>query len=134
MPTISALDSALRALRWAGIGTLAAAVALIGVGIGALAQLHAGFSVGIAAVLIVYGLAIGAAGWLAVRGHQWVSGIIVAAAVLHVLAVGEMALNSDAWWLWLIELPLVATVVLGALSRSRRARWEASVAAADDPA
>lgn len=126
MPTVSSSISADRALVWAGWGSVAAGAALLLAGVGSLAQLHGVFSAGIGAVLVIYGAVVTAAGIAAVRGRHWVSGILVAAAVLHLLAVGEMAMSSKAWWLWLVTIPLLATAILGVISRVRRARWDAT--------
>ncbi|MGJ6979402.1 hypothetical protein ACSDQ9_02560 [Aestuariimicrobium soli] len=110
-----------RPLMIAGLLTLLAAMALVAVGVAVVAQVHGIFSVGVGAMLLLYGLMVGAIGVVAVRGRGWSSGAVVAAAVLHVLVVVAIARHANPWW-WALLVPLVATAVAGVLARVRAQR------------
>lgn len=80
-------------------------------GVLSLASGHGGFSWGIAAMLIGYGLALGAAAWGLWRLSLFARGPIVAMALMH-LAIATSYLTGPTWWAGaLIACVPIATLV-----------------------
>ncbi|WP_203566325.1 hypothetical protein [Aestuariimicrobium ganziense] len=109
-------SAAVRSLRIAGALTLVTALLLLVVAVGTLAQGHGTFSVGVGAMLVLYSLLVGALGLFALRGALALTGMVIAAAVLHLLVVGSTAVN-DAAWMWWTTPVLLATLVAGIHAR-----------------
>lgn len=100
----------------AGTLTAVVGVAVLAVAVGSLAQRHGVFSAGVGAMLVLYGLLLVILAGLALRGAGVVTGMLVAAAVLHVMVSVSLAVNG-APWLWAALPVLLATVVAGVWAR-----------------
>ena len=92
----------------------------MGVGVGVIAQMHGRFSIGVGSMLVLYGLLVTAIAWMGWKRHPLAFGLMVSATVLHILVVGSTANGSKVWWLWLVEIPLVATIVCLMVPSTRR--------------
>ena len=79
----------------AAILTLVTGLAFVGVGVASVASNSGVFGIGVAAMLIGYGVGLGAIAWATARGHRWALGMIVASSLLHALAVGSFLTSQD---------------------------------------
>ncbi|AQP46060.1 hypothetical protein RPIT_06780 [Tessaracoccus flavus] len=96
---------------------------MAGIGVGSAIANSKLFGIGVAAVLVGYGAAMIALSWLVIRGRAWAMGLVVAAALLHLLVVGSFLTTDDrAQFLGsLAVLPVIlATVIAGVVSIGRR--------------
>lgn len=121
VPTNSRPVSRLAAVA-AGLTALTG-LAIAGIGVGSAIANSKLFGIGVAAVLVGYGAAMIALSWLVIRGRAWAMGLVVAAALLHLLVVGSFLTTDDrAQFLGsLAVLPVIlATVIAGVVSIGRR--------------
>ena len=108
-------------LRAAVVLVGAAGLALALLGLGTIIQWHGRFSLGVGAMLVLYGLGVLGIAWLGRRRHPLAFGAMTAASVLHALVVVSTARGSGAWWLWLLLVPVLATLVCLMAPSTRRA-------------
>lgn len=94
--------------------------ALVLLGILTMLQRHGRFSVGVGGMLVLYGLGVIGLAWLGQRRHPLAFGAMTAATVLHALVVVSTARGSGVWWLWLVLVPVLVTLVCLMWPSSRR--------------
>lgn len=80
---------------------------------------HGAFSIGPAIALILWGGLVGACGVFLWRGARWARGPVVAAALLHVFAFAELAMNGSP--VVLIGAVAALAIVVGVLHPVSRA-------------
>lgn len=107
------------ALIAAAGGSLAVGTLLMVLAMAALAAGHGEFSGGVGAVLLVYGLAVAAAGvWLG-RGSLFARGPVLALGLLNLAVAASYA--GDVPWAWLVVAAAAVSVVGAALPATTRA-------------
>lgn len=74
---------------------------------------HGAFSVGIAIALVLWGSIVGVCGFFVGRGAPWAKGPVVAAALLHVFAFAQFAIDGSPWAL--IGAVAAFAIVVGVL-------------------
>lgn len=84
---------------------------LVGLAAVVMAQGHGHFSLGVGLSLLMYGALVGGIAWLGWRTHPLAYGPMMAVNVLHGCVIASTALGSQAWWLWLGLVPVVAAIL-----------------------
>lgn len=103
--------------------TAVTGLAIAGIGVGTVVANSKTFGLGVAAVLIAYGLMLVLLAWAVTRRRAWALGLVVGAALLHLMVMGSLLTTDDRPQLIgsLIVTPFVlATLVTSVLAVGRR--------------